>query len=518
MSNSLLGRKIKMKKIQGFLAAAFFIIAGSCSSTYHSGSTNTDDVYYSPNNKNQNQQQPSVSRGSSASDYSTNPTQQDNSGTNQQSNSGTSQNQNSDYYGDKPADSHANSNNNYNNDDYYDYTYSSRLRRFYAPVNGYSYYDPYYTNLYWYDYNPYSWGVSIYLGYSWWAPPYYYSSPFCYGGYYNPWYSPCYGGYGYYPVYAYYPVYDYYASPYGYCNPYYYNSYDPTSYYYGPRGTTSSNIRSNTGTRNSTFASRESRTLGDKYIEAVNTGRIIPPSKTDVIPTPNIKNTIVPGSRNNEGTLQQSNPSNEKNNAATRNNGGVTPENHSGNNTFADPTGNESFPNTNAPTKGIITNKNETGKNPVNEPGSRNTNHSIPVQQGPVKNNSINGSGKNNTVPNTGKNNNVKTNRGYSQPTQTSPPERHEQDTRQHENNSQPPAPQQNNDQRRPRQLSNIEQRSGISQPVNPSRNYQPVNPFQGSNPSSHSGNYSGRIESHGNSGMSHGNTGSGMSRGSRRR
>ena len=86
----------------------------------------------------------------------------------------------------------------YNDDDYYDYYYTSRLRRFHTGINyGWSYYDPWYTNTYWYDYNPYSWGYSIYLGYNWWWPscyvrPYYYGYDywgFNYGwgwGYYDP--------------------------------------------------------------------------------------------------------------------------------------------------------------------------------------------------------------------------------------------------------------------------------------------------------------------------------------------
>src|SRR5688572_12166377 len=36
----------------------------------------------------------------------------------------------------------------YNADDYYDYEYAARLNRFYNPIYGAGYYDPYYTNLY----------------------------------------------------------------------------------------------------------------------------------------------------------------------------------------------------------------------------------------------------------------------------------------------------------------------------------------------------------------------------------
>ena len=62
----------------------------------------------------------------------------------------------------------------YDSDDYYDYAYTARIRRFHSPVcYSWSYYDPYYTNLYWYDRYPGNWGVSIYLGYDWSWPRYY---------------------------------------------------------------------------------------------------------------------------------------------------------------------------------------------------------------------------------------------------------------------------------------------------------------------------------------------------------
>ena len=70
----------------------------------------------------------------------------------------------------QPATSTGNTyitNNYYDEDDYYDYYYTSRIRRFHRDLYcGWGYYDPFYTNLYWYDYNPYNWGVSIYMGYN----------------------------------------------------------------------------------------------------------------------------------------------------------------------------------------------------------------------------------------------------------------------------------------------------------------------------------------------------------------
>jgi len=57
-------------------------------------------------------------------------------------------------------------------DDYYDYEYATRLKRFNNSISGISYYDNYYTNSYWYNQNPYNYGVSIYSGYSWWGASY----------------------------------------------------------------------------------------------------------------------------------------------------------------------------------------------------------------------------------------------------------------------------------------------------------------------------------------------------------
>ncbi len=57
--------------------------------------------------------------------------------------------------------------------DYQDYEYSARLRRFHNPAGiGYGYYDPFYTDLYWYDPFPQNCGVNIIVG----AEPVWYSS------------------------------------------------------------------------------------------------------------------------------------------------------------------------------------------------------------------------------------------------------------------------------------------------------------------------------------------------------
>ncbi len=88
-------------------------------------------------------------------------------------------------------------------DDYYDYAYTSRIRRFHRPIQTYSYYDPFYTNSYWYNNDPTFWGTSIYLGYNFWGPSYYnpnawawgYGNGTCWNNSYDPWgWNNCWNG------------------------------------------------------------------------------------------------------------------------------------------------------------------------------------------------------------------------------------------------------------------------------------------------------------------------------------
>jgi len=123
-------------------------------------------------------------------------------------------------------DSGAYVDNSFNYDNYYDYSYASRIRRFqYSPFN--DYYHDYYTNRYWYDYNPGYWGSSIYnnwgmgLGMSYYMDPFSMSwgmySPF--NNFYDPFYSPFSFGY----------------SPFGY-NGFGYNGFGYGGYGYGSYG------------------------------------------------------------------------------------------------------------------------------------------------------------------------------------------------------------------------------------------------------------------------------------------
>ena len=56
----------------------------------------------------------------------------------------------------------------YDNDYYYNFSYSSRIRRFHRPMMlNYGFYSGYYTDYYWYNPDPFYWGSSIYYGYGW---------------------------------------------------------------------------------------------------------------------------------------------------------------------------------------------------------------------------------------------------------------------------------------------------------------------------------------------------------------
>ena len=68
-------------------------------------------------------------------------------------------------------------------DDYYDYSFSSRIRRFHRPMYYSNYYGGLYTDYYWYNNDPFYCGTSIYYGYNWNSPYYSYYSPYYYNNY-----------------------------------------------------------------------------------------------------------------------------------------------------------------------------------------------------------------------------------------------------------------------------------------------------------------------------------------------
>jgi hypothetical protein len=129
--------------------------------------------------------------------------------------------------------------------DYYDYSYSARINRFYNPYGCFGYYSPYYTGFY---YDPYWYGPSFYFGMSW--------------------------GWGY-PYYSYYPYYNnyWYGYNHGYWDGYYAGGgyYDNGNYYYGHRST-GSGSGSYRPTGNRSDVSNISRAGGVENIYSIPTG------------------------------------------------------------------------------------------------------------------------------------------------------------------------------------------------------------------------------------------------------
>ncbi len=253
-----------MKTLITLSVASLLLFLTSCSSTYLA--TGSDDVYYTPNRTAETSMSTvPPSTGQNSYDVTEGSKQANNYVPATKSTTITDSVQ-TEYYVDEEGN--ANITNNYygdyyDYDDYYDYTYASRIRRFHTGYySGFGYYHNYYTDMYWYTYDPFYYGVSIYYGYPWWYPSYYsyyrpYSWYWGYGygyGYYNPWYY----GYGYGYGYGYYGGYwnGYYDGYWdGYHN-YYYNSYDGTNgTYYGPRNYITSGDGSGRG-NNAWFGSR----------------------------------------------------------------------------------------------------------------------------------------------------------------------------------------------------------------------------------------------------------------------
>jgi hypothetical protein len=149
----------------------------SCSTSRNTGIT--DDIYFSRSNapiaarnKNINNNKDKQQRvytdapldlppadGSTSPDYYYSPSQQAPSSHSLPQVGGEGAVINN-YYGDV---------NHFDSDDYYDFAYSSRIRRFHNPM-GFNYYDPWHTNMYFFNNDPFFWGTSIYMGYNFWNP------------------------------------------------------------------------------------------------------------------------------------------------------------------------------------------------------------------------------------------------------------------------------------------------------------------------------------------------------------
>ena len=163
-------------------------------------------------------------------------------------------------------------------DDYYDYSFSSRIRRFHRPMYYSNYYGGLYTDYYWYNNDPFYCGTSIYYGYNWNSP--YYS-------YYSPYYSNNY--------------YSYYA--YGHNN-YHHNT--PTYNYYN-----NNNNNHTTGHRGSLSSHSSER--------GVKTNTIIPNTSTSTL---NIRNTITTKKPYRANTTTKTNSNRRNTSIKTNNNRG----------------------------------------------------------------------------------------------------------------------------------------------------------------------------------------------------
>ena len=181
---------LAMKTFATFCVLSVLLLT-ACSTTYQAGVY--DDVYYSSKDKPVPNNMPAAQpaqQNTQAYDNTpaTNPTYQESqvssqnysqsnnqasnydNGNGQYDNQGSSANQQ--YTDPNGANNVTNNYYGYDSDDYYDYGYSARLRRFHSHNYFDNYYHDYYTNAYWYDNDPFYWGSSIYLGYNWMNPMY----------------------------------------------------------------------------------------------------------------------------------------------------------------------------------------------------------------------------------------------------------------------------------------------------------------------------------------------------------
>lgn len=161
-------------------------------------------------------------------------------------------------YYDEYGDTHIT--HNYFFDGIHDYHFSSRIRRFHRYQHlGFGFYDPFFTNMYWYNFNPHHFGISVYLGYG--------SMPFHYPWFHNPWhfsswgwhhpglhwgFGPSWGwgsGFGYWRGYhhGFWSGFRHglWLSPFLHYQ-YVYNSLDRTNYFYGHRGSFGSTVAQGT--------------------------------------------------------------------------------------------------------------------------------------------------------------------------------------------------------------------------------------------------------------------------------
>ncbi|MBP8959684.1 MAG: hypothetical protein KBG40_04590 [Bacteroidales bacterium] len=224
----------------------------------------------------------------------------------------------------------------------YDFYYSSRIRRFHSPYVTFNYYSPIYTDVFWYTYQPFAWGLTIYgggrigVGISFNYPiySYHWDWPLYYGVYYSNYYPVYYSWYS--PVVFNVRIYNRWPDPW---NGYHvrnrwYNNYRPVyntyNYYYYNSSERSDGINISRRTTPPTTSTVNSvnRREGDvvrtsgRTMETPTTGR-----RTDI---PSDKR-IHQGDQGNNNSLNPGNTENVNRRVNSGNNPGVVNRSNNGN-------------------------------------------------------------------------------------------------------------------------------------------------------------------------------------------
>lgn len=208
-------------------------------------------------------------------------------------------------------------------EDYYDYSFSSRIRRFHRPMYYSNYYGGLYTDYYWYNNDPFYCGTSIYYGYNWNSPYYSYYSPY-YSNNYNSYYA-----YGHNNYHHNTPTYTYYNN-----NNQITGHRGSLSSHFSGRGVKTNTIIPNTNVNTSTLIIRNGNTLKN------NTNSTI--RNTSITTKPYRGNTTIKAgsSRGNTSIKTNTNRANTKTNNSYRGNTSNKTTTKKGNRTYTAPKSN----------------------------------------------------------------------------------------------------------------------------------------------------------------------------------
>jgi hypothetical protein len=226
--------------------------------------------------------------------------------------------------------------NNYYGD--YDYYYSSRINRFHRSYAAFGYYAPVFTDSYWYNYQPFSWGISIYgggfsAGYNfhwpdyygygdyWGYDPYFGSSyyfgynPYNYGYWYPPvvinlnfghiWHNNYYGWNGHHHDHDYYAHY-YHGSNYYSHNDYHGNNYNSNRYSSYSNTSGKNHGKNSESSVHNNDISRNRLSTGNEVKRTHNAGNV------SAAPNKNRNNSNLNPSDHNKRTVRNNNFSNSK--------------------------------------------------------------------------------------------------------------------------------------------------------------------------------------------------------------